>query len=288
MITRFAPSPTGPLHLGHAYSAIIAHDIARAAGGQFLLRFEDTDRDRSRIEWENLIIEDLSWLGLSWDAPPRRQSDHLADYDAALARLAEQGLVFPCNCNRADIRAAASAPQEGVPTHGPDGVIYPGTCRARAFKSCQPNDALRLNMRAAVDALSKPLPTWKECGTFAKTRQILTPELLITGVGDVVLSRRNMGTVAYHLAVAVDDALQGITLVTRGADLQEATQIHVLLQTLLGLSVPDFLHHDLIRDEQGKRLAKRDDARSIKNYRKAGLSPGDLRALLPTLATPRV
>jgi glutamyl-Q tRNA(Asp) synthetase len=278
--TRFAPSPTGPLHLGHAYSAILAHDMARAAEGQFLLRIEDTDTGRARPKWEALITQDLHWLGLTWDGEPRRQSDHLSDFTSAITRLAGRGLIYPCSCNRSDIRAALSAPQEGVDPHGPDGLIYPGTCRSRAMSDRTADDALRLNMQAALASLPDPLPHWRETGPFAPGLNPLDHKTLVTGVGDVVLSRRLIGTAAYHLAVTVDDALQGITHVIRGADVASATQIHVLLQALLGLPTPNYHHHALIRDEDGKRLAKRDDARAIRNYRAEGATPADIRRML--------
>ena len=277
-VTRFAPSPTGPLHLGHAYAALVA---AREAGpdGRFLLRIEDIDSTRSKPEWETAIFDDLHWLGLDWPQPVMRQSDRMPAYRAALDRLAERGLIYPCRCRRADIRAALSAPQEGAtPAVGPDGPVYPGTCRGRPMAEAGPEDALRLDMGRALDALST-LPAFDERGPLHAGRHELDPATMRDGVGDVVLARRDMGT-SYHLSVVVDDAAQGITLVTRGADLFEATPIHVLLQALLGLPVPDYLHHRLIRDDNGRRLAKRDDARAIRLYREEGLSPADLRRML--------
>ena len=281
MITRFAPSPTGPLHLGHAFSALTAWGLAQAAHGTFLLRIEDTDTERARPEWEAQIYDDLTWLGLTWPLPVRRQSDHMHSYAAALDALGARGLVFPCDCNRADIRAAATAPHEGEALTGPDGVIYPGTCRARPYDSRQPGDALRLNMGAALIALGDAHGiSWTEIGPEHPGHHHLDPETLRCGVGDVVLARRMTGTAAYHLAVTLDDAAQGITLVTRGMDLCDATQIHVLLQHLMGLPTPVYHHHRLIRDETGKRLAKRDDARAIATYRAAGASPLDIRTMV--------
>lgn len=273
-ITRFAPSPTGPLHLGHAYSALIAAE--RAGEGQFLLRIEDIDQSRSRPEYEAQIYDDLHWLGLSWPRPVMRQSDRLPAYRAALRQLAAKEVLYPCRCTRADIRAALSAPQEGAPLLGPDGLIYPGTCRGRSMDATGPDDALRLNMRRAV-ALAGPL-TFVEAGPLHLGHHIIDPDWMIHNVGDVVLSRRDMGT-SYHLAVVVDDAAQGITEITRGADLFEATGIHVLLQELLEYPRPSYYHHALIRDDAGKRLAKRDDARAIALYRAQGASPQDIRAL---------
>jgi glutamyl-Q tRNA(Asp) synthetase len=287
MITRFAPSPTGPLHLGHAYSAILAHDMARAAGGTFLLRIEDIDRSRARPEWEALIFEDLHWLGLSWEAPVMRQSDRMSAYADALDRLWERNLLYPCACTRRDIAEALAAPQEGAePVVGPDGPVYPGTCRPdptepRAARRPE-GRALRLDMaRAAQIALAMPVQ-YAETGASpaGQTGQIeVTAAEAVTNIGDIVLARRDMGS-SYHLSVVVDDAAQGVTHVTRGADLFEATKIHVILQRLLGLPTPIYHHHRLIRDEAGKRLAKRDDARAIRTYRADGASPGDIRRLV--------
>ncbi|MDC0737084.1 tRNA glutamyl-Q(34) synthetase GluQRS [Cognatishimia sp. SS12] len=275
--TRFAPSPTGPLHLGHAYSALIAAADAAQAGGRFLLRIEDIDQSRSRPEWEAQIFEDLAWLGLDWPTPVMRQSERTAAYQAALARLTDMGLTYPCRCRRADIEAAASAPQEGVPQFGPDGRIYPGTCRARTPADAGPDDVLRLNMEKAAPLL-KDLQ-FTEVGALYSGTHAVTAEALIRDVGDIILVRRGMAS-SYHLSVVVDDAAQNITQVTRGADLWEATQVHVALQALLGLAVPQYHHHDLIRDAAGKRLAKRDDARAIATYRAAGASPADIRKMV--------
>ncbi|WP_027258799.1 tRNA glutamyl-Q(34) synthetase GluQRS [Leisingera aquimarina] len=274
--TRFAPSPTGPLHLGHAYSAILAHDMAMAEGGTFLLRIEDIDQSRARSEWEAQILEDLDWLGLTWPQPVMRQSDRLPRYRAVLDQLTVMGLTYPCRCNRADIETAAGAPQEGVPQFGPDGRIYPGTCRDRPASEATDKDVIRLNMMKAVQAAD--LRSFTEtCPEFEGIHP-LDPEQLIMTVGDIILVRRNMGT-SYHLSVVVDDADQGITHAVRGADLFEATQIHVLLQSLLGLPTPVYHHHRLIRDDTGKRLAKRDDARAIAKYRIEGATPQDIREM---------
>jgi len=275
--TRFAPSPTGPLHLGHAYSALLASDMADRKGGHFLLRIEDIDQSRARNAWEEQIYADLSWLGLSWPHPVMRQSDRLPRYRAALTQLSALGVTYPCRCNRADIEAAAGAPQEGVPQFGPDGRIYPGSCRDRSMLGATPDDVIRLNMQAALKHLPKLrfIETSEELGGHIS----LDPEHLITAVGDIILVRRNMGS-SYHLSVVVDDADQAITDVVRGADLFESTQIHVVLQALLNLPVPRYHHHRLIRDDHGKRLAKRDDARAIAKYREDGASPQDLRARL--------
>ncbi|MDK3074111.1 tRNA glutamyl-Q(34) synthetase GluQRS [Sedimentitalea sp. JM2-8] len=283
-ITRFAPSPTGPLHLGHAYSAMLGHDMATRRGGLFLLRIEDIDLSRARPDWEAGIFDDLSWLGLSWPRPVMRQSDRFAVYDAALDALWARGLVYPCTCSRRDIEAAASAPQEGAPLLGPDGVIYPGTCRPATPVPSGPrprNVALRLNMVRAVQDTALPFAFAEtghgpegETGTITADGQSL-----IDGVGDIVLARRDMGT-SYHLSVVLDDADQGITHVVRGQDLFGATMIHVVLQRLLGIDTPVYHHHRLIRDETGKRLAKRDDARAIRTYRAEGASPADIRRMV--------
>jgi glutamyl-Q tRNA(Asp) synthetase len=261
-VTRFAPSPTGPLHLGHAYAAL----IAAARGDRFLLRIEDIDPDRCRPEWEAAIYDDLHWLGLKWEAPVMRQSGRLAAYAAALAQL--EPLTYRCTCSRADIRAAIAAPQEG----GPDGPVYPGTCRGRGHAE----GAVRLDMVAAM-AVAGPLD-WVETGVAPGHRRAEAAGM-VAGVGDVVLARRGWGT-SYHLAVVVDDAAQGVTEVTRGADLEPATAVHVLLQRLLQLPTPSYHHHALIRDDHGKRLAKRDDARALATYRAEGATPADIRRML--------
>jgi len=276
-ITRFAPSPTGPLHLGHAYSALLASDMARKSDGTFLLRIEDIDPSRSRPQWEEQIYSDLSWMGLTWPQPVLRQSDRLNRYQQAVQKLIEMGLVYPCCCNRADIEAAAGAPQEGVPKFGPDGRIYPGTCRGRSIDQAAPGDVLRLDMRKAIQHVK--VPRFEETGAAYSGVHQFDADRLIGTVGDIVLVRRGMGG-SYHLSVVVDDADQGITHVVRGADLFDATQIHVVLQHLLDLPVPIYHHHDLIRDETGKRLAKRDDARAILRYREDGITPADLRQRL--------
>ncbi len=289
--TRFAPSPTGPLHLGHAYSAMLAHDMALQNNGAFLLRIEDIDRSRARPEWEQQIYDDLEWLGLSWPTPVMRQSDRVDTYQAALTSLWDRGLMFRCTCNRKDIAAAVSAPQEGaeIPT-GPDGIIYPGTCRAnsnvRGNVPFPEGAVLRLDMAQACFVVT----THSDHGQhhFTETgygpdgqggKVLVTDQDLIQTAGDIVLARKDMGT-SYHLSVVLDDAAQGITHVIRGQDLFEATKIHVILHRLLGLPTPLYHHHTLIRDDQGKRLAKRDDARAISKYREDGYTPEDIRKMV--------
>ncbi|MDP1590529.1 MAG: tRNA glutamyl-Q(34) synthetase GluQRS [Prosthecobacter sp.] len=272
-VTRFAPSPTGWLHLGHAYAALFAHE--KAAGGRFLIRLEDIDGTRARPEYEEAIFEDLAWLGLSWETPVRRQSDHWDDYRAALARLEALGVLYPCFCTRREIQEeiarAGNAPQ------GPDGPLYPGTCRNRDLTERAERIAkgeayaLRLDVAKAARFVSKEL-AWSDRNHDSFTAK---PDVF----GDVVLARKDTPA-SYHLAVVVDDALQGITLVTRGGDLLEATHLHRLLQELLGLPVPEWQHHRLITDENGKRLAKRDDARSLRSLRAAGWTPARVKAAL--------
>ena len=273
VVTRFAPSPTGGLHLGHVYSAWFAQSQARAAGGRYLVRIEDIDATRCRPEFERAILDDLAWLGLASDGPVRRQSDHMAEYAAALARLDGAGLIYPCFCTRADIRAeierAGGAPQ------GPDGLIYPGICRrlgpaARADRvAAGASHALRLDMAAACRVTGSLHWHDRSAGSIEATP---------AAFGDVVLARKETPT-SYHLAVTVDDAIQGVTLVTRGLDLFAATHIHRLLQALLDLPVPDYHHHALRTDAAGARLAKRAGAETIAALRAAGHDAAAIRGM---------
>ena len=274
MITRFAPSPTGPLHLGHAYSALLAHDMARDAGGQFHLRIEDTDIDRCRPEWEALIFEDMKWLGLSWEQPVLRQSEHLEGYHAVLMGLADRGLVYPCSCSRSAIRAAMSAPQEGLPA--PD--VYPGTCRHRPMSDRRSGDALRLDMVKAIGEVGHM--EFTETGPKHAGTHVLDPARLVAEIGDAVLGRKEIETVSYVLAAVIDDAGQGMSHIVRGEDLWQITFLQVLLQNLLDLPTPTYHHHRLVRDETGKRLAKRDDAKAIRTYRENGATPEDIRRMV--------
>ena len=269
VVTRFAPSPTGYLHLGHVRSALEGWRAAREAGGRFLLRIEDIDHTRCRPEYDSAIIEDLRWLRLDWDGPVRRQSEHFDDYRAALAKLEAMGLLYPCFCTRREIQAeiarAGGAPQ------GDMGAPYPGTCRSlsaaeREERLRSAGDyALRLDIGMAL-ARSGPL-YWHEHDARIEAEP--------ASLGDVVLARKEIPT-SYHLAVTVDDAVQGVTLVTRGIDLFAATHIHRLLQALLGLPVPHYRHHPLLTDAHGRRLAKRDRALTIRAMREAGRSPEDV------------
>ena len=274
-VTRFAPSPTGPLHLGHAFSAILAHDMARAAGGRFLLRMEDTDLERCRPEYDVLIQEDLAWLGLTWDGPIHRQSQHIASYNSRLEALEGKDLLYPCSCTRSDIRSALAAPQEGVAFN-----VYPGTCRKRRLESRKPGDALRLNLAAALDSLATADLSFTETGPAHAGQHRIDHDQALSQIGDVVLSRKGENIVAYFLASAFDDADQGVTHVIRGKDLFDFTPVQVILQHIFHLPTPFYHHHRLIRDDQGKRLAKRDDARSLSKYRAEGVSPADIRRMV--------
>jgi glutamyl-Q tRNA(Asp) synthetase len=254
MRTRFAPSPTGWLHLGHAFAARVAWEAAREAGGEFLVRLEDIDLTRCRPEFETAIFEDLRRLGLEWSGPVWRQSERIPIYQAALAQLQARGVMYPCFCTRQEI-ASLGAPQ------GPEGPLYPGTCRALSAGQCAEMlesgraYAWRLDTATASRQMGTLRWTDLERGTF-----VADPELL----GDGVLARKDIAT-SYHLAVTVDDAAQEISLVTRGEDLLPSTHIHRLLQALLNLPVPEWKHHRLMCDDTGKRLAKRDSARSLRS-----------------------
>jgi glutamyl-Q tRNA(Asp) synthetase len=265
VITRFAPSPTGYLHLGHAFSACNGWKRARAAGGRFLLRLEDIDPSRCRPAYAAAIEDDLMWLGLGWDGPVRAQSQHLGEYRAALDRLSGLGVVYPCFCTRADVMkevaSSAAAP------HAPDGaLLYPGTCRRRSSAELAHRIAagerfvLRLDMAAAL----RPGLSYEEEGEGVVACR---PERF----GDVVLARKDVPA-SYHLCVAHDDARQGVTLVTRGEDLRPATDLHRLLQTLMGWPAPTYAHHRLMVDAAGRRLAKRDGAATLRSLRAEGVS----------------
>jgi len=273
--TRFAPSPTGLLHLGHAHAALFAWRRARAVGGRFLLRLEDIDATRCRPEFSAAILRDLAWLGLDWDGDVRVQSQHLPDFPAALESLAARRLLYPCFCSRADISrevaASAAAP------HAPDGgLVYPGTCRAlpqaeraRRIAAGAPY-ALRLDVAAALALAPGTLSYCEEGrGTMA-----CHPARF----GDVVLARRDAPS-SYHLCVTHDDAAQGVTLVTRAEDLRAATELHRLLQALMGWPVPRYAFHAVLTDAQGRRLAKRDGAPTLRSLRESGHSPAEVRRL---------
>jgi glutamyl-Q tRNA(Asp) synthetase len=262
-VTRFAPSPTGRLHLGHAYSALLAHDYAREREGSFLLRIEDIDPGRARTEFVDGIIEDMLWLGLEWDDEISYQSERLELYAAALEQLKVMGLLYPCFCTRADIAASLAAP------HGPEGALYPGTCRGLTDADLSRPHAWRLDMAKAL-ALTGPL-SWTDHGAEI----LAAPETL----GDVVLARKD-APASYHLAVTVDDAAQGVTDVVRGRDLFASTHVHRLLQALLDLPVPFYHHHGLLTDAAGERLAKRHGAQTLADLRAGGMDPAALVAAL--------
>jgi len=282
-ITRFAPSPTGFLHLGHAYSALAAFEAAKAAGGKFLLRIEDIDRARCRPEFEQAIMQDLAWLGIEWEEPVRRQSDHFDDYEKALEKLRERGVVYRCFKTRKQIaEEIARAPH--LSPDGPEGPQYIGemlsACEQRALLSQGKPFAWRLSMAAARDYLGSDFKTlsfmeeWGgpkgEIGTLEARPQIF---------GDPVIARKDSAT-SYHLASVHDDALQTISHVVRGRDLFPACHLHRLLQALLDLPVPAYRHHKLLLDENAKRFAKRDRAATLRHHRDAGARPQDVRARL--------
>ena len=268
--TRFAPSPTGLLHLGHARSALTVQAVGRAAGAAVLLRIEDVDSTRCRPAFEAAILEDLAWLGFGWTGPVRRQSDHRDAILGAAERLASQGLLYPCSCTRRMIAEAGAVP-------GADGLVYPGTCRGRPMSDRRDGDALRLDLGKALAAL--PRLTFEEDGPLHPGAHEVDGAALLREGGDRVLVRKETGDPAYHLAVVHDDGVQGITHVVRGADLWSATPLHRVLQTLLGLPAPLYHHHDLVRDAEGRRLAKVDGSRAIRRYREDGLSPEEVAAL---------
>jgi len=277
-ITRFAPSPTGHLHLGHAYSALFAERTAKAGGGRFLLRIEDIDATRCRPEFDTAIEDDLAWLGLAWEQPVRRQSEHLEEYRQALNRLQKEDLVYPCFCTRKEIldEIAHSAGAPHVRGQEPEGPLYPGTCRdmdveerGTQLESGRPF-ALRINMaraRARTEVLSEPL-TWidRDAGV-----QVAAPEIF----GDAVLARKDTPT-SYHLSAVLDDHAQGVNLVTRGDDLRSATHLHRLIQSLLELDVPEYRFHGLLTGPDGQRLAKRDISATLQNLRAEGHSPAEV------------
>jgi len=283
---RFAPSPNGHLHLGHAYSALLNFDMARARGGRFLLRIEDIDATRCRPDYETAIYEDLAWLGLAWEAPVRRQSEHLADYGAAIDRLSAQGLVYASFESRAEIARLVAVREASGPSsrdwpRDPDGApLYPGDARAMSaderderVRSGAPY-ALRLDMAAAVARVG-PL-TWREQGPDGR---VATVNADPTAWGDVVLARKETPT-SYHVSVVVDDAGQGVTEVVRGADLTAATSIHRLLQALLGLPEPVYRHHSLVLDADGRKLSKSTQATGLRELRAKGVTPDEVRRIV--------
>jgi len=276
-VFRFAPSPNGYLHLGHALSALVDFEMARALGGRFLLRMEDIDATRCRPEYEDAIYEDLAWLGIAWEEPVRRQSEHLASYRDALEKLAD--LVYPSFESRAEIaRLVAERDAKGHWPRDPDGApLYPGNAKRisaaeRGARMADEPYALRLDMNAAVARTG--VLTWVEIDAASQEHETVMahPEVW----GDVVLARKEVPT-SYHLSVVVDDALQGVTHVVRGQDLQTATSVHRVLQALLGLHAPVYHHHRLILDEDGRKLSKSTRATALRELRNQGLTPADIR-----------
>ena len=274
-VFRFAPTPNGPLHLGHARSALLNHAAARATGGRFLLRIEDIDLVRCRPEFEAAIYDDLAWLGLDWERPVRRQSEHMADYAAALARLDAMGLVYPSFESRAEIRRAVEAradwpvDPDGAPLFPFSRTAMTDTERERRHAAGEPY-ALRLDMRAALAQTGQKL-SWHEEGEGAAPADP-------AAWGDVVIARKEVPT-SYHLAVVVDDAVQGITQVIRGADLRPSTSVHRLLQHLLGLPTPIYRHHGLVLDEEGRKLSKSLGSPSLASLRVQGMTAEQARRL---------
>lgn len=288
IVTRFAPSPTGYLHLGHAYSAGIAYARAKDSGGRFLLRIEDIDVTRCRLEYTAAILEDFAWLGLRWEEPARHQSHHFAEYASALDRLKQRGVLYPCFCTRKQIQAEILT--AGHAPHGFEGQIYPGTCRGLSAAEREARIAsgeayaLRLDVAAACAQVGRWPLTWQD---ETEGLQSVTSEVLLTGFGDVVLARKEIPA-SYHLCVTHDDALQGVTLVTRGSDLFHATHLHRLLQALFDWPVPAYAHHKLLLDESGERLAKRRNAPRLRDLRQAGMTPEEVwrRAELSPFSIP--
>ncbi len=283
-IFRFAPSPNGYLHLGHAFSALVNYDMARETGGRFLLRIEDIDAVRCRPEYETAIYEDLDWLGISWVEPVRRQSEHFADYSAALAKLERLGLIYPSFERRSEIAALVAAREQRGPwPRDPDGApLYPGQARKmlRAQRDRRRRDGDPFSLRLAMDAAvaRTGVVTWTETGSGPQGETGLIaamPQMW----GDVILGRKEVRT-SYHLAVVVDDALQGVSDVVRGQDLFWSTSIHRLLQALLGLPEPAYHHHRLILDAAGRKLSKASQAKSLRELRAGGATARDIRRMV--------
>ncbi len=279
-VLRFAPSPNGFLHIGHAYSALCNDRLARETGGRLLLRMEDTDRGRCKPSYEAAILDDLAWLGVRFDPAVRRQSEHFSDYAQALDRLSARGLLYPCFCTRGDIARKASA-RAGV-ARDPDGApLYTGTCKHLSAEARQRRiaagapAALRLDMDRAIAELGLRLG-WREFGEGQEGRDVAAEPRLW---GDVVLARRDIPA-SYHIAVVVDDALQGVTDVVRGEDLFQATSLHRLLQELLGLPAPDYHHHRVLKDEAGAKLSKSTKAKALRALRAEGVGADEVRASL--------
>jgi len=276
-VTRFAPSPTGHLHIGHAYSAIFAQNLAKNTNDQFLLRIEDIDTTRCRKEFEKGIFEDLKWLGLEWLEPVRRQSEHLDDYLLALSKLDEEKLIYPCFCTRAKIKEEIE--RAGVAPHSYGEAVYPGFCKKLTTlereelieKGHVP--ALRLDMTAAFRRTG--VIEWRD---YEKGKVRSDPRIH----GDIVLARKDIKT-SYHLSATIDDHIQGVTLVTRGEDLEGVTDIHRLLQEILNLEEPEYLHHKILKDEQGNKFSKRSRSTSIQSLRAAGYTQTEIINMIESM-----
>lgn len=292
IVTRFAPSPTGHLHLGHAYSAWLNMTFATSQGGRFLLRIEDIDSGRCRPEYTPAILEDLTWLGLRWEDPVRLQSQHMHEYQAALDRLDAKDLLYPCFCTRKEIRESIREKNSFIPlrdlvdpdleAHSNEGPVYPGTCRhltpearAKRHQAGTPF-ALRLNMARALEQVGTAPLVWTD---LQAGEQTASADILLHILGDAVLARKDIAT-SYHMAVVVDDHHQNISHVIRGQDLFLATHLHRLLQHLLDYPTPLYHHHELLTDDKGWRFAKRDNSKSLHQMREEGLNPQDLLKLI--------
>mgnify|MGYP001272078787 CR=1 FL=1 len=274
VVTRFAPSPTGFLHIGHAYAAFFAAEKAKSSGGTFLLRIEDIDQSRCRDIYLDGIYKDLEWLGLHWEHPIRFQSNNMDDYQKALDKLKRQGIIYPCFCTRKEIKAEIK--RAGGAPHGEEETVYPGLCRTltpeireKKLNSALPY-AFRLNVKKALKLVGEL--TWTD---VIKGKQKVEP----SGLGDIVIARKDTPT-SYHLAVTIDDAIQGVTLVTRGEDLSLSTSIHRLIQSLLGLEAPTYYHHRLFMGSNGTKLSKRDETMTIRFLRHSGKTPEDIKRMV--------
>lgn len=283
-IFRFAPSPNGHLHLGHAFSALLNQKLARTFSGRLLLRIEDIDPERSRRAFEIALLEDLDWLGVTWDEAPRRQSEHLVDYGAALEALVGRGLAYPCFCSRSDIARAGAEKRDRQ--RDPDGALfYPGTCRALTAEEIAARIAsgarfsLRLDVvraLASAEARAAAPLTYRE---FYEGDEVIEMPAAPEAWGDALIGRRDVPA-SYHIACVLDDHAQGVTDVVRGLDLEKATGLHRLIQALLGLKAPDYRHHRLVLDKDGRKLAKSKDSPSLRELRASGVSAADIRAEL--------
>ena len=288
MITRFAPSPTGALHLGHIYAAKVAHDIAKQNGGHFHLRIDDLDSTRSRPDFVDAIYDDLRWAGLTWHGTPSFQSDRNTYYAEAITRLRDMDLLYPCYLTRRELASMTQAPHGAPDSEAPTVPVDTDQMLSDSERQRRADDGQQAAWRLRMDAAIKYANSHTDTGTSLNWREYAqsagagikqaTPDIF----GDVVIARKDLGS-SYHLAVVIDDMLDNVSLVTRGVDLQESTHLHCLLQKLLDIPTPDYLHHPLITDADDKRLAKRDKAQAVATYRKSGTNTESMMALLPPL-----